>query len=63
MYYDFDINQKSISLKTNPLKYEAGTNNVAAIYSWSKTLDFINEIYNEEFQTYKQNLTTYFKEN
>ncbi|SYV94317.1 Uncharacterised protein, partial [Mycoplasmoides gallisepticum] len=34
MYYDFDINQKSISLKTNPLKYEAGTNNVAAIYSW-----------------------------
>ncbi|QMT98751.1 aminotransferase class V-fold PLP-dependent enzyme [Mycoplasma tullyi] len=62
MYYDFDVNQKSISLKTNPLKYEGGTNNVAAIYAWSKTLDFINEIYNDEFQAYKQDLTTYFKE-
>ncbi|WP_027121976.1 cysteine desulfurase [[Mycoplasma] imitans] len=62
MYYDFDVDSKNIELKSNPLKYEAGTNNVAAIYAWSKSLDFINEIYKNNFNDYKNELVAYFKQ-
>ncbi|QZX49368.1 aminotransferase class V-fold PLP-dependent enzyme [Mycoplasma sp. E35C] len=61
MYYDFDLNNKTISFKNNPLKYEAGTNNVSSIYAWSKTLDFINQLYDQGFKDYEQQLVNYFK--
>ncbi|MDC4182640.1 aminotransferase class V-fold PLP-dependent enzyme [Mycoplasma bradburyae] len=61
MYYDFNINNKTISFKDNPLKYEAGTNNIASIYAWSKSLDFINDIHENGWYDYEQELVNYFK--
>lgn len=45
-----------------PFKYEAGTLNLAAIFGFSKSIDYINELGIENIESHIKDLTLYFYE-
>lgn len=53
------VTLEKIKLADSPRKFEGGTQNIAAIYSLSKAIDYTNKIGLENIEKYIQNLTDY----